>query len=176
VRGTVGWNSLHREPKKVYVTSLFTWAWRPVHSAVLHAKAVFPKSDIWLGGVYASLMPDHARQTGVNVKTSIFPEMENILPDYEIVPNWHKERRASIFFSQRGCVRKCAFCAVPALEGKPSLLRDNHSVRHLIHPNHNRAILWDNNILGEAHWVDVVSELAALNVSVDFNQGLVCAA
>jgi hypothetical protein len=32
--------------------------------------------------------------------------------------------------------------------------------------------LWDNNILGESHWRDVVAELQEMDAEVDFNQGL----
>jgi len=177
IRGTAGLMSVHREPSKVYITSLFTWAWRPVHDAVHICKALFPRSEISVGGVYASLRPDHASTTGVRVHPGIFPDLEDILPDYEIVPEWHHKRRASIFFTHRGCIRKCKFCAVPALEGKPVQLRSNLSIRHLVHPQHDKAILWDNNILGEPNWQDVVGELAELSsenekFEVDFNQGL----
>ncbi len=172
VRGTAGLMSIHKEPAKIYVTSLFTWAWRPVHDAVRFCKALFPRSDIWLGGVYASLIPEHAKLSGVNVHIGIFPELEDILPDYEIVPEWHTRKKASIFFTHRGCIRTCKFCAVPALEGKPIQLRKSKSIHHLIHPEHTKAILWDNNILGEPHWADVMAELAELKVEVDFNQGL----
>jgi hypothetical protein len=58
------------------------------------------------------------------------------------------------------------------LEGKPFQVRPNSSVSHLIHPDHKRVILWDNNVLGESHWRDLFAELRELNVEVDFNQGL----
>ena len=48
-------------PDEVKVTSLFTWAWKPVWEAVAFYRALFPRAKISLGGVYASLTPDHAR-------------------------------------------------------------------------------------------------------------------
>ena len=45
-------------------------------------------------------------------------------------------------------------------------------MKHLIADGHKRVILWDNNILGESHWREVVAELRDLNLEVDFNQGL----
>lgn len=48
------------EPKRVYVTSLFTWAWRPVWAAVRYYKRLYPGAEVWLGGIYASLLPSHA--------------------------------------------------------------------------------------------------------------------
>ena len=67
----------------IYADPLITRIKRipPVHDAV-HLRA--PRH--WLGGVYASLYPEHAKTAGVNVHIGIFPELEHILPDYEIVP------------------------------------------------------------------------------------------
>jgi hypothetical protein len=42
----------------------------------------------------------------------------------------------------------------------------------LVWPGHEKAILWDNNILAVENWRDVVSELRDMDVDVDFNQGL----
>ena len=160
-------------PDEIKVTSLFTWAWKPVWEAVGFYRALFPRARVALGGVYASLTPDHARQSGAHeVIPGLVAEAEDLLPDYSLVPEWHRSRAASILFSHRGCVRNCSFCAVPALEGKPQQVRPTTRVKHLIAPGHKRVILWDNNILGESHWREVVNELRDLRVEVDFNQGL----
>ena len=42
-------------PDEVKVTSLFTWAWKPVWEAVAFYRALFPRAKISLGGIYASL-------------------------------------------------------------------------------------------------------------------------
>jgi hypothetical protein len=160
-------------PDEIKVTSLFTWSWRPVWETVAFYRALFPKAKVSLGGVYASLTPDHARQSNAHeVHTGLIQEAEDLLPDYSLVPEWHMQRKASIVFSSRGCIRKCSFCAVPALEGKPFQSRPTTRIRHLVHPDHKRVILWDNNILGEAHWREVVAELKEMQVEADFNQGL----
>jgi hypothetical protein len=160
-------------PDEIKVTSLFTWAWRPVWEAVAFYRALFPKAKLSLGGVYASLTPEHARRSGADeVFTGLVSEAEDLIPDYSLVPEWHQKRGASIVFSTRGCIRKCDFCAVPKLEGKPNQTRATTRIKHLIHPDHKRVILWDNNVLGEKHWREIIGELKELNVDVDFNQGL----
>ena len=160
-------------PDEVKVTSLFTWAWKPVWEAVAFYRALFPRAKISLGGIYASLAPEHARNSGSDeIFTGLVREAEDLLPDYGLVPQWEAKRRASILFSHRGCIRSCSFCAVPALEGKPFQVRPTTRVKHLIAESHTRAILWDNNILGESHWREVIDELKELNLEVDFNQGL----
>ena len=160
-------------PDEIKVTSLFTWAWRPVWEAAAFYRALFPKAKVSLGGVYASLTPDHAKGAGTDeVVTGLVPEAEDLLPDYDLVPEWQRDRSASIVFSHRGCIRKCEFCAVPTLEGQPFQIRNSSRIGHLIYPGHKRVILWDNNILGEKHWRDVFSELRELDFEIDFNQGI----
>jgi hypothetical protein len=160
-------------PDEIKITSLFTWAWRPVWEAVGFCRALFPRAPIALGGVYASLTPDHTRESGADeIMTGLVPEAEGLMPDYGLVPEWHRDRAASILFSQRGCIRKCPFCAVPKFEGKPFQVCDTTSISDLVHPAHKGVILWGNNILGETYWRDVFDELHTLGAEVDFNQGL----
>lgn len=160
-------------PDEIKVTSLFTWAWRPVWESVRFYRALFPRAKISLGGIYASLTPEHAQGAGADeIVTGLVSEAEDLLPDYDLVPEWHHKRAASILFSHRGCIRSCSFCAVPKLEGKPFQVRPSTRIKHLIHPQHQRVILWDNNILGEAAWRDVIGELKELGLEADFNQGL----
>jgi hypothetical protein len=160
-------------PDEIKVTSLFTWAWRPVWEAVAFYRALFPRAKLSLGGIYATLMPDHARESGANeIFVGLDRRAEDLMPDYSLVPEWHQQRAASIMFSHRGCIRKCDFCAVPKLEGKPFQVRPNSRIAHLVHPSHKRVILWDNNVLGESHWRELFAELRELKAEVDFNQGL----
>ncbi len=168
-----------RRPDKIYVTSLFTYAWRAVHRAARYYKKHFPESPISLGGIYASLLPDHAASSGADyVHRGLMDEAEGFMPDYDLVPEWD----GSIMFASRGCIRRCGFCSVPKLEGLPSALK--YSVRHLIYPGHSKAenccskphhtrvILWDNNILGNPNWRALFDELADIGLVTDFNQGL----
>ena len=156
-----------REPDQVYVTSLFTYGWKPVHEAVKQCRTQFPRARIVLGGIYATLMPNHAAASGADeIQTGIIEDAEDLLPDYSLVPTWQS---TSIVFSHRGCIRKCPFCAVPNME--PHIVA-RESIRHLIHPEHKKVILWDNNILGTSTWQEIVRELKDVDLAVDFNQGL----
>lgn len=93
-------------------------------------------------------------------------EVEQFRPDYCLLPEWD----SSIMFGTRGCIRKCAFCAVPRLEGKT--WGPAESITDLVDPRHKKVVLWDNNILAVPNWRDIVDELRELDVEVDFNQGL----
>jgi len=154
-------------PSLIYVTSLFTWAWKPVWNAVRWCKAWFPNAEVYLGGLYASLLPEHAKGSGADhVHEGLFMDAEDLCPDYELVPEWD----GSIIFSSRGCPKECGYCGVPKLEGKINSVK--HGIKHLVWPKHTRIIFFDNNILASPGWRSVFDELLELGLKVDFNQGL----
>lgn len=155
-------------PDIIYVTSLFTYAWEPVHEVIKHYSAEYPKAKVIVGGIYASLCTEHLEEafgSRIEVIEGLLPEIENLLPDYSLIPDWN----ASILFSSRGCIRRCKFCSVPQLE--PDFIA-KESIKHLIYPGHRKVILWDNNILASPHWRNVFDELEELGLEADFNQGL----
>jgi len=157
----------HSKPDKIYVTSLFTWGWKEVWEAVRYYKGLFPGAEMCLGGIYASLMPEHAGLSGADyVHVGLFKEAEDLMPAYDLVPEWEW----SIMFASRGCPNHCLFCAVPNLEGGLNSLK--FSIKHLIYPGHKRIIFWDNNILAAPNRKAVFDELKELGLEVDFNQGL----
>ncbi len=162
-----GQKELAFKPQRILVTSLFTWDWPAVWRAVRYYKNMFPRSEVWLGGIYASLLPRHAELSGADrVWEGLVPEAETLSPDYSLVPTW----TSTVLFATRGCPRKCGFCSVPKLEGAPSI--SQQSIAEIIHPGHKKVIFFDNNILGLPVAKDIFRELAELQVEVDFNQGM----
>ena len=68
-------------------------------------------------------------------------------------------------FTTRGCIRRCAFCAVPRIEGNLVELQEWEP----------RPVICDNNLLAASrtHFDRVIDRLKAAGVrAVDFNQGL----
>ena len=160
-------------PDVVYVTSLFTYAWKAVRVAVDFYRSRYPRALFVLGGIYASLLPDHAAEEirPHVIWRGVVKELEDLLPAYDLVPDC----KASVFFSSRGCIRRCPFCAVPQLE---PTFEAKPCVSHLVSDDHSSVILLDNNFLASPHRLDVLAELASLRNAagrpyrVDFNQGL----
>jgi len=156
------------DPDVIYITSLFTYAYEPVHEAIKFYSERFKKAKIVVGGIYATLCSEHLRDTfngRIEIYKGLFEEAEDVLPDYSLVPDWD----ASIIFASRGCIRKCSFCSVPILEPEYSA---RESIKNLVYPGHRRIIFWDNNILASPHIMNVLKELKELGLEVDFNQGL----
>jgi len=160
-----------QRPDLIYVTSLYTWAWKPVWESVRFYKSIIPNAEIWLGGIYASLLPDHAAESGADhVHIGVFKEAESLMPAYDLVPSWD----GSIIFASRGCNNRCPYCAVWRIEG--SLNSCRRSIKNLVYPKHTRIIFWDNNILQSPYWRQIFDELVFFckvrNMKIDFNQGL----
>lgn len=155
-------------PNKIYISSLFTYAWKPVHDAIGFYINRFPRADTVVGGIYATLCADHlenAFKDKIRIRRGLFEQIDKLMPDYSLVPGWER----SIVFSSRGCIRDCPFCSVKALEPE---FKAHKSIKHLIYPRHKGIIFWDNNFLGSPFCNNIFNELLSLDLEVDFNQGL----
>lgn len=161
-------------PNRIEITSLFTYAWKPVHEAIEFYHKKFKDAKIRIGGIYASLMPERIKSfyPFVNIHEGLYDELESYLPSYDILDdverwsNWD----SSIVFTSRGCIRNCPFCMVPKIEGKIRSLIDD--IQRFIYTGHKKIILWDNNFLASPNWKKIVKDLHDLDLLVDFNQGL----
>lgn len=132
-----------QEAGMIYGSCVFTW-----HS---HRLADIPPGSP-IGG------------PGVNL-TALPPEVEHLMPDYSLYDNTD----FSMGFTTRGCIRKCPWCKVPALEGN---IVDWASFHEFWNPKHSKIILLDNNLLAAPSAKETLSELVSTYVEVDFNQGL----
>lgn len=122
------------------------------------------------------------------------PPIEELVPDYSIldqVAYSYPVNDAYFGYASRGCVRSCAFCGVPKLEGAqremPPLRRLVDGVSRLYGPKKD-LVLMDNNITASARYQEVIAEIrdlgfvpgakfhrdgkTALKRRVDFNQGV----
>ncbi len=162
------------QPQKIFITSLFTFAWKPVHEVIEYYHNQFPNAEMIVGGIYATLMPEHIKKSFpfIKIHSGLVEEAENVLPAYHLlrqVDKW-KDWKKSIVFTTRGCIRKCPFCVVPKIEGK--MKEPKFSILPLIHPSHNEVVIWDNNFLASPYAKDILIELRDGGYKADFNQGL----
>ena len=161
-------------PDVIEITSLFTYSWSQVHKTIEHYSNQFPASKITVGGIYASLMPNKIKEEfpQITVQVGLNKKVDHLMPDYSIlssVDKW-KDWDGSIIFTSRGCTNKCPFCMVPILEGDlRSVLSDPTT---MVHKDHSRVIIWDNNFLASHDWKEKLEKLKSTNKWIDFNQGL----
>ena len=161
-------------PRRIEITSLFTYAWKPVHEAITYYHKLYPDASICVGGIYASLYSERILESFpyVEVHIGLNDEAEKYMPDYDILKQtdaW-KDWDGSIMFTSRGCVNRCPFCLVPLMEGDlKTVLKD--PMQH-VHPGHKKIILWDNNFLALKDWKEKICMLEQSGKTIDFNQGL----
>lgn len=157
-----------RRPEEIYITSLFTWDLDSVTKTINYHRDRFPRSKIHVGGIAASVMPNHIKAaTGITPHIGLLEEAEGCLPDYSI--NFGRRIGASITFTSRGCPRNCRFCSVKVHE--PSFfVRNNWEMD--IEPSLSRIVFWDNNWLASPNVIVDCQKIKQLGKVVDFNQGL----
>ena len=119
--------------------------------------------------------------------------IEDLVPDYSILEHIEYQYPVSdayFTYASRGCVRKCAFCGVPKLEGGQ---RDTNSLTEIVkgvnrlYGEKRNLILMDNNVVASAKFKNIISEIIDLGFErgatlkrghcnlqrrVDFNQGV----
>jgi len=159
-------------PDRIEVTSLWTWDHARVHKMVRLYRNKYPSAEIRVGGIYASLMPEHAAQSGATVVVGSIPEVDICMPAYDLVDHyWDK----SLIYTSRGCPNNCPFCAVPKLEGPFRVVLDrlvDYGHWRIIPENHREVWLLDNNFLAGDHAETVFHDLIDLGLRVKFVQGL----
>jgi hypothetical protein len=101
--------------------------------------------------------------TGYDLHTELNPEIDMMLPDYELYNCKH-----AYGFLTRGCIRKCPWCVVPDKEGN---IRPYMDIDDFIGP-FKSAILMDNNVLAHEHGLAQIEKIIKRRIQIDFNQGL----
>ena len=119
--------------------------------------------------------------------------IEDLVPDYSILEHISYQYPVSdayFTYASRGCVRKCAFCGVPTLEG---MQRDTNSLTSVVesvsalYGEKRDLTLMDNNVVASANFKEIIAEIIDLGFErgaklkrgryelqrrVDFNQGV----
>lgn len=105
-----------KQPDEIWVTSVFTYSWISYHKTIEICKEVFPDSKVILGGLYATLCPEKAKESKADkIFIGEMHEADHFFPDYSLTQEDHR-----FFFlnTTKGCCNKCSYCSVPILENK----------------------------------------------------------
>ena len=139
-------------PDKVMISSLFTYWSKYVWGCVKHYKQLYPNAKIVVGGVYASLMPEHCKQSGCDeVFIGVHKAAEKCEPAYDLVGVDYQ-----VIHTSRGCVRRCKFCGVWKIEPK---FESKKSIKDIIRSN--QLVFYDNNLLANPYIENILKEIAS---------------
>jgi len=144
-------------PDHILITSYFTYWAKYVKKCVSFYKKLYPNTKITVGGVYASLMPEHCKKYTKcdDVYVGIHPEAEKCQPAYRYLEKYYGPVDFQIIHTSRGCIRKCDFCGVFQIEPKFTY---KESIKDEIIKK--KIIFYDNNLLANPSIENILVELA----------------
>jgi len=146
-------------PDQIFITSYFTYWSKYVKKSVKYYKSIFPKSKVVVGGIYASLMPEHCKKyTGCDeVFVGVHEQAEQTPISYTYLEKNYGSVDYQIIHTSRGCIRQCKFCGVykiePEFTYKSSILKEITK---------KKLVFYDNNLLANPAIESILSELAFL--------------
>ena len=140
-------------PDKILITSLFTYWCEFVKESVLFYRNLYPEAKIEVGGIYATLMPEHCKDYTKcdEVFVGQHEEADNLLPAYDLVDVDYQ-----IIHGMRGCSRKCAFCGIWKIENLS--FKNEYEIKNEI--CRNKLIFYDNNLLVNPNVVGILKMLS----------------
>lgn len=165
----------------ICITTLFTFYWKITVETINFAKQLCKNIDnVKVGGIAASLLPEKIEEeTGIKPIVSALNKagmlgddneiIIDILPlDYSILYEIEYEYPASNAFygyMTRGCVNKCAFCAVPKLEPDYiDYIPINKGIKDTMakYGDKRNLLLLDNNILASKKINKIVDDIKSI--------------
>jgi hypothetical protein len=167
----------------VCITSLFTYDSDKVLSAIKDVKTANEgvlynrEVPIIVGGVYASLMPNHILKQfpDITIIRGCSEELDQCVPDYSI--DWQVEdakwNKFSYVFTSRGCPNRCAYCAVWRLEANTVIVPNWKE--HII-KDRPYVMISDNNLSAQPieHIEEICNFISENKKSVVFDNGFDC--
>lgn len=153
-------NEIDFDPDIIFITSIFTYWCDHIKDAVDFCKENFNGIRTVVGGIYASLMPEHCKEYTKcdDVYVGLIDEVEDLEPAYELV-----DSDLDVIHTSRGCVRRCDFCGVYQIEPK---FKYKH---HLGGVKSKRVIFYDNNLLANPHIDNILDDLYMLKLDKKIN-------
>lgn len=184
------------EPQAVLITSSMTYWYGGIMETMALVRSVFPECPIILGGIYATLMPDHARKTirpdylitgpgeGAILKLlgSLFGIAPQSLPssaDPDNLPWPAFDLYSSLDYvcllTSRGCPLACPYCASRLLQPKFHQRSVEGVVDEILYWHTGKGILdfafYDDALMigFEKHLGPILEALLKQNISVRFH-------
>lgn len=163
----------------VGVTTLFTFYWNITIETIDFAKLlVKDKKNLMIGGVLASIQPKEIEAaTGIKPHCGTLhtpykdidednPYIIDELPlDYSILDEIdyeYPDSGAFYSYSTRGCIRHCAFCAVPILEPQYQSylpLKERIERTRRLYGDQQNLLLMDNNVLASENLAEIIEDI-----------------
>jgi hypothetical protein len=104
--------------------------------------------------------------SGYSLEKRLAPEIENAFPDYRL----YGHSLYALGFVTRGCNKRCAFCIVPAKEGR--VKERAQSFDDFVPRGQRNVMLLDDNLLSFPGAEEILREMIQRRYTVNFSQTL----
>lgn len=183
-------------PELVLLTCTMTYWYPGVQLAVELVRERFGQVPVILGGVYATLVPEHARRFSAAdvilegpAERKLLPLIRDILgesacpplryekldelppPSFELL----RDRETLPLLTSRGCPFRCSFCAAPFLsqnfeQRSPSAVVEEIEKNHLLYHARNIAFYDDSLLLNkDRHIIPILKALIKKDLPLAFH-------
>jgi hypothetical protein len=190
VKGRIDINEYDYIPDVILISMIFTYYADIYEKTVDFYIKKYPNVKIRVGGVFPTLFPDwfdkqkwkgnsfFGTQDVIEVHQGMCCEIEDIPPKYNIDIMYedevavHDSLDTIVMYASRGCVNKCAYCAVPRLEGSMhsfKSIKDTLTLAKEEMPNARSVVLYDNNFTEHEYFDQIVDELVEFGLPVDIH-------
>ena len=170
---------------RVGITTLFTFYWDITIKTINFAKQLCKsQKEVMVGGVMASILPDKIEEaTGIRPYVGTLSTagqldegndmIIDLLPlDYSILEEIdyvYPENDGYLAYMTRGCINKCAFCAVPKLG--PEYKEFLPIIEQIRYTNERfggkkNLLLLDNNVLASCQYNHIIDEIKEAGFTV----------
>ena len=156
------------KPSKILVTSIFTYWSKYVWDSIEHYRCLFPKAQITVGGIYATLhcnrkyFRENLKKYRARCHIGLHEKAEKFYPDYSLL---HGNVDHHVTHAMRGCIRKCSFCGVWKIEPRRYYKSSTDLIKEIKSIGKNRVLFFDNNFLANKNINEILSDLADLKVN-----------
>ena len=179
-------------PDAILVTSLIAYWYPGVAATVAILRQYFPETPLILGGIYASLYPEHAHNsiqpdfliTGYGEKKTLklVDQLLGIERDYGDVPDyddngllpWHlyPKLKSVAIITSRGCPNRCTYCATYLLNQKFVQRRPEDVINEIISTHHRFNVenfaFYDDALFTnrDRHIIPILKEIISAGVPI----------
>ena len=164
----------------ICVASLFTFFWQKTVDTINYAKNFLASNGkLYVGGVAATLVPNELQaevgdnvkiHTGLLDKPKDFEKTDDVIidilpPDYSILEEIdykYPADNAYFGYTTRGCIRRCEFCAVHALEPEYKNYVDICEQLQQAEEQFGTKqylMLMDNNVLASPNFEQIIDDI-----------------
>jgi radical SAM superfamily enzyme YgiQ (UPF0313 family) len=138
----------------VLVQTVMTYWYPGVSEVIADVRELQPHATIILGGVYATLCPDHARSLGADRIVQGLDVNGLDLPLSDGLPFWESgDTHVGVLKITEGCPFRCTYCSVPVVYPKfraRSLDACVEELRHLVRLGARHIAFYDDALLFNA--------------------------